>query len=61
MTSYEDERADMRGGAMEKILAKYAGDDSEEREAQRQRQARGRCHHHRRPRPPGYPPGYPPG
>ena len=40
MTSYEDERADMRGGAMEKILAKYAGDDSEEREAQRQRQAR---------------------
>ena len=40
MRSYEDERADRRGGAMEKILAKYAGDDSEEREAERQRQAR---------------------
>ena len=40
MQSYEDERADKRGGNMEKILAKYAGDDSEEREAKRQRQAR---------------------
>ncbi len=39
-TSYEDERAGQRGGMMEKLLAKRAGDDSEERERARRAAAK---------------------
>tara|TARA_B100000780_G_scaffold145779_1_gene101822 strand:- start:1313 stop:1609 length:297 start_codon:yes stop_codon:yes gene_type:complete len=43
-TSYQDERADARGGAMEAILAKYEDDDSAQRAAEAKRRSKRRIY-----------------